>query len=872
MLVVVANEATIAKLDDYKAMTNRLADPRVTPPAEAERLIQTAKPMYWATGAIHSTETGSPEMLMELVYRLAVEESPHIKAIRDNLIVMVTPVTEVDGRAKVVDLAMARRKDPNAPNTPSRPLYWGAYVAHDNNRDGIGMSLKLQQNTVRTFLEWKPTVMHDLHESASYLYTSTGRGPYNAWIDPIVVDEWNRLAHKEVQDMTAFGVPGIYTHDYYDGWAPNYMFWIANMRNSIGRFYETQGSGDGSYSIVRGNVDRQWSRMNTPLPEVVWGIRNNVNLQQSAILIAMKEVADNRQEYLRDFYRKSQRSVAKATMEGPAAWVFPASDRRLGQQARLLDLLQMQGVEVQRADRPIQVGDQAFAAGSYVVRMDQPYSRAADMLLDKQYYNPTDPSPYDDVGWTLGPLFNATTVRVEDPAILKAAMTLVKEPVRAPGGVEASGSAAAFLVSYNADNSLTAFRYRHPDLRIEAAERGFESGGKRYGAGTFIIRTDGNGGNLRQTLEQAGREFGFTAVAAATVPSVDTHPVIAPRVALMHTWQSTQQEGWVRIGLDEYGIPYDYISVQDVRDNPRLQDKYDVILFGPSSNDALSTLRGVTGDQPVPWKASPLTPNIGKQASTNDIRGGLELTGVVNIDNFVKAGGTFIAITSSSSLPIQFGLADGVSIRETQNLWAPGGVFRTQVADRNSPLAYGYGDELGVYFNRGPVLAAGGGGFGGRGGRGGGFAAGGGRGAANDGSTTARHTSRGGIDDQDIVQGRARDAGQAGVEKFREENAGQAAAGGRGGSGGGAQTTNVRTIFRFSPDVRTLLISGGLTDGEELANAPALVDVSDGSGHIVLFAFNPFWRGETLGSYGLVFNALLNHGSLSAGRGVADDR
>ena len=67
-------------------------------------------------------------------------------------------------------------------------------------------------------------------------------------------------------------------------------------------------------------------------------------------------------------------------------------------------------------------------------------------------------------------------------------------------------------------------------------------------------------------------------------------------------------------------------------------------------------------------------------------------------------------------------------------------------------------------------------------------------------------------------------------------------------------------------------ISGGLTDGEELANAPALVDVSDGSGHIVLFSFNPFWRGETLGSYGIVFNALLNHGSLSAGRGVADDR
>ena len=373
-----------------------LGDPRTTTEAEAASLIRTGKPIYWATGAIHSTETGSPEMLMELAYRLAVSDDEFIKTIRDSAIVMITPIIEVDGRAKVVDLHMARHRDPDFQG-PRRPLYWGKYVAHDNNRDGIGLSLKLSQHVTRTFLEYRPQILHDLHESASHLYTSTGRGPYNAWLDPITISEWNNLAYKEVKEMTALGVPGVFTHDFYDGWAPNYMFWIAQSHNAIGRFYETQGAGNASTRVLRTNVQRQWHRPNTPLQEVMWSIRNNVNLQQSAILIAMNHVANNKAEFLQNFYRKSQRSIAKATAEGPAAYVFPADDSRPSHQARLLRLMQALGVEVHRANQSFTIDETEYAAGSYIIRMDQPFSRSADMLLDKQYYNPDDPRPYDDV-------------------------------------------------------------------------------------------------------------------------------------------------------------------------------------------------------------------------------------------------------------------------------------------------------------------------------------------------------------------------------------------------------------------------------------------------------------------------------------------
>jgi hypothetical protein len=856
ILVIVSSEQTIARLADYKARLARLADPRRTTAEEAAALIAETKPVYWATGAIHSPETGSPEMLMELVYRLAVDESEHSRAIRDNVIFMVTPVVEVDGRAKQVDIHMAPRRDP-AGNHPRSLLYWGRYVAHDNNRDGMALSLRLSQHIMRTFLEYNPTVLHDLHESATYLYTSTGRGPYNAWLDPIVINEWNRLAYKEVQDMTAFGVPGVYTFDFYDGWAPNYMFWTANMRNSIGRFYETQASRDASNYVLTSNVDRQWHRPNTPLRQVVWSIRNNVNLQQSALLIALKEVADNRQEYLQNFYLKSQRSVAKARAEGPAAYVFPATDPRPGQQAALLDLLQRHGLEVHRMTAAATIQDAAIPAGSYVVRMDQPFSRAADMMLDRQYYNPTDPRPYDDTGWTFGPLYNAVTLRVDDAALLDSPMQPVTSPIRALGGVASAQGARAFLIDYNADNNLTAFRFRHASLRMQAAQQDFEAAGGSFRAGSFIIPVQGNGRNVAELLEQAGREFGFTAVGVSAVPDVPAHAVALPRIAVMHTWQTTQQEGWLRLGLDQFGVPYDYISVHAVRDNPRLNERYDVILFGPSVNDALSIVNGVQGVRPLPWKKTAVTPNLGSETSTDDMRGGLGLQGVLNLQRFVEQGGTLVTLTNSSNLPIHFGMAGNIRVADTPNLWAPPGVFRVARTDRTSPLAFGYDDEVGVYFgqNRGPVFTDG---------------------LRSpvvmarsrtepDGSTTARRSSRGGIDEQDIVQGRPRDLGEAGVAEFRrqqQEQSGDQTVGGLASLAG----PRARTVLRFAADPRQLLISGGLDHGDELAHAPALVDVPIGRGHIVMFSFNPFWRSETLGSYAFVFNALLHHGNLAAGQ------
>jgi hypothetical protein len=852
ILVAVADEETIKNLDKYKAINARLADPRGLTETDAQSLMKQAKPIYWATGGMHSGETGSVEMLMELAYRVAVDESPFIKTIRDNAIVLITPILEVDGRDKQVDVSMAKRKDPKA-NVPNRLLWWGKYVSHDNNRDNLGLALALSRNIMKVFLDYHPIVMHDLHESASHLYISTGSGPYNAWLDPIVIDEWHLLAYREVDEMTKEGVPGVWTHAFYDGWAPNYAFYAANGHNAIGRFYETQGAGDGSTRVIAASGDRAWYRPNPPLRSTLWSIRNNVNLQQSALLIGMNHVASLKDKFLENFLLKSKRSVAKARNEGPAAYVFPGDDPRPGQAARLLRQLQAQGVEIHRADKAFKVKEAEVPAGSYVVRMDQPYSRMADMMLDKQYFNVNDPRPYDDVGWTLGPLYNVKTVRVDDVAVLDAPMTLVKGEVVAPGGLSRLGKGAvqAYLINHNADNVLATFRFAHKDLKIQAAEKEFEAQGRKFRAGTFILKPADNGGNLEATLDAAGKEYGFAVFAAAAVPAVSMHEVGAPRVAVMHTWQNTQTEGWLRVALDESGIPYEYISVHAVRDNPKLRDKYDVIIFGPSSPDALGIVNGVTGDKPVPWKKTELTPNIGVEDSTDDMRGGIELDGVLHLRDFIKEGGVFVTLSNSSALPIHFGLAQGLSIRDTPNLWARGGVYKADVGDKTSPLVYGYDETLGIYFSQSPVFA-----MGGMGGRSMGMMPG-------MTAPSGRVSGRGTANDPDVPQGRARDLGLRTMEEFRKAQKDLPQQPAEEGPRP-APAVRPRIVLNFARNAADLLISGGLAAGEELAGSPALADVTLGKGHVVLFSFNPTWRSQTHGSYFLVFNALLNWKNLDA--------
>ncbi len=884
--VAIASEALIANLESNKANLAKLADPRSIGmnDAAADAIVSNVTPVYYITGTIHSPESGAPTALMELAYRLAVDESPYIRNIRNNVITLITPVVEVDGRDREVDVFKWHMAHPN--ETYPNLLYWGKYVAHDNNRDAMALTLNLSRNVLNTYVDWKAQVLHDLHESGAFLYDNTvGDGPYNAWVDPLLTNEWQLLGWNNVQEMTRLGMPGVYTHGNFDTWSPGYLMFMAATHNGISRLYETFGNGGTAETVSRtltpDQTSRTWFRQNPPLPHVMWSLRNNNNYEETGLLVSLSYFVANRQQFLQNFWEKSKRSVLKARMEGPAAYVFPADDPRPGAQADLLRILQLQHVEISRATSTfttlvpagprippktstnadtltirsadtLRAGprfeNREFPAGTYIVRMDQPYSRIADALLDYQFWSPNDPqkTPYDDTGWTFPENFAVQAARVIDPRVLDVPMTAVAGEVHAPGGV--SGSGSLFAINHNADNALATLRYRLRGADIQIAEEPFTADGHRFSRGSFVIR-----GVSGATLNTATSELGLQAYSLSAAPSVAFHPARAARVALMHTWTSTQTEGWWRQAFDILKIPFDYISTQDVARIPNLNAKYDVILFPPTGGSPQSIVNGLPMYRnAMPWKNTSLTPNISTYAQTDDIRPGLGFAGVDKLAKFVAGGGVLIGVENAADFAITMGLANGVTMNQPARNHVVGTLLRTKIVDDASPLVYGLPDSLAVYSDGGQnfsitnVLGT--------------------RGRGD--STLVRPTGRGTADDVDVPQGRAALDPKYEVPRRKPVQPWQAAPvteeQERNPLSVIPPALRPRVVLRFS-DQRNLLVSG-LLDGTDVAQRPVVVDVPSGKGHVVLFGNNPVYRGSTIGSYFLVFNALLNFDRLDAGR------
>jgi hypothetical protein len=337
---------------------------------------------------------------------------------------------------------------------------------------------------------------------------------------------------------------------------------------------------------------------------------------------------------------------------------------------------------------------------------------------------------------------------------------------------------------------------------------------------------------------------------------VASHPLAAPRIALVHTWLNTQNEGWYRFAFDNLKIPYDYISGQKLREVPDLRARWDVILLGPTPGTAQRVVNGIPmrGD-PIPWKKSEITPNLGNSPdTTDDMRGGMGLEGLMNIRKFVDEGGLFITIAGNASVPINYGLIDGVSITSPRELKVRGSIVTGVFSDPKSPIAYGYGERLPVYFNQGPVLNV--------------STTGGVSAFRDDGpEPPGRPSGRGTTSDPDIPQGRSFvPAEEKPVLKPGEERPLDDEIRDMMRAYIPLPAERPRTVMRFASEEKDLLVSGMLAGGKELVNRPAIVDVPHGKGHFLLFANNPVWRNQTQGSYFLLFNALLNWDDLSAGR------
>jgi hypothetical protein len=806
VVVWVSSDENIKNIQHNRDNLAKLADPRGLSDAQIKQLIATTRPHYHLMGGLHSGETGPSEMLMELVYRLATETSPLITQIRNNVIVSVTPAAEPDGRDRNVDwfyhgldVAALNPSAPvdtatgggrgGAPGVGQLP-YWGKYVFHDNNRD-----INLSQLSMRAITDWyytaHPPIMHDLHEAQPLMYTYSGGPPQNPNLDPILFAELPWFSNWELSQMTKWGMPGVYTHAFMDGWSPGYLGSVAYNHNGMMRMYETQsgrdpalpgattaanatttaahtdsattavasagagaaagtgaaagggraggragagggrggrggrgGAGAGAAAAPGGapapstpaaagagavaaapgggraggrpvvptgkggGQPREWYR-GIPIPPnaaATFTRRNNTNYMETGVLSALQLTSMFPNLVLENFYVKTHNSIEHGSTEAPFGYVFPVQ-HDMTRVATLINIFRAQGIEVGQAKAQIKIGTDSFPAGSYVVKLNQPYGRLAKNLLEKQDYPDPALQSYDDTGWSMGFAMNVEVKEIRDKAILATPVTPVKS-VEWKGKVTGNGT-AGIAVAHLGSNNMITFRYRLKNVPMKIAEASFTSDGVTFPAGSFVVT--GSPAEL-QAARGAVESLGLTAVALSALPTVATHDADVPRVAIYSQWSGTQELGWYRHAFDMFGIPFDLIYKERIMKG-NLKADYDVILMAAQAVGRTQVLAKPAA-KPQPYQKSDKYKFLGGYGETADMSGGFGQVGVDAIDKFLDGGGTLITTLQSVRYPIEFGLARSIDTESPAGVVAQKPLIDAEIMRTDHPVFYGYDKKI----------------------------------------------------------------------------------------------------------------------------------------------------------------------------------
>ncbi len=844
VVVWVSSDENMKSLEQNRRKLARLADPRGRSEGEIAELIRTSRPHYHLMGGLHSGETGPSEMLMELVYRLATETSPVVTQIRNNLYVSVTPVADADGRDRNVDWFYRnleaglvtppgpRDTTKNAPNRtiPGVP-YWGKYAYHDNNRD-INLALIQMRAIVDWYFTAYPPIMHDLHEALPLMYTYSGGPPQNPNLDPLLFAELPWFSNWELAQMTKYGMPGVFTHAFMDGWSPGYLGSVAYNHNGLMKMYETQSGTDLADAVTTpktdsaktrsdsarvkadsakawsdstkakpdsakrsepraasiiapsggpvptgrgGSQEREWFRGIPIAPEdsAKFTRRANANYMETGVLSALQLASMFPATVLENFYVKTRNAIEDGRSKAPYGYVIPAT-RDMTRAAELVNILRIQRIEVGVATQSFKADTTTYPAGSYLIKRNQPYGRLAKNLLEKQSYPDARLNTYDDSGWTMGLAMMVDVVEVADSSVLKVPTTPVTTAA-ARGQVKGSGAAALVVAHYGSNNMIT-FRYRLRGTAMKVAEKSFTAEGAEFPAGSFVITDMGSS----EQAKAAATELGLTAAAVSAVPAVPMHDADIPRVAIYSQWTGTQNLGWYRLTFDKFGVPYDLIYKERVLQG-NLRQAYDVILVAEQNLNKTNVMQK-PNEKPVPYQKSDKYQFLGMYGESADITGGFGQKGVDAIAAFLEAGGTLVAVGDAARLPIDFGWAGITEKMSVAGLTAQRPLVQGEIVRPEHPVFYGYASKtIPIKYVGGQPFRVG---------------------VANEANVLARYV------------------------------------------GGNAS-----------------VLSGLMTGADSLRQRPFAVDIPQayhGQGRVILFSNNPIYRWQNHGEFNMIFNALMN--------------
>ncbi len=701
ILLTISSPQNLAKLDRYKEISRQMADPRGLTAQQIDALSAEGRAVVLVTLGQHSTEVSSAQMGPRLVHRLATRNDDQTRTILDNTIFLLIPSFNPDGHDIVGDWLKKSAGTPYEGAGP--PELYGAYIGHDNNRDGYMLSQVESQHWAKVvYQDWFPQVFKDTHQMGSYgsrLAIPPKYDPINPHVDPLMWRTSQLLGGAMGTALEAEAVTGVESQVHYDAWFMASFHGVANLSN-ITSFHTESASARLIWPLYihpqqiqpgsRGRPENK-AQMTFPHPwPGGWWRMSDIARQQEIETLALVETMGRyRQNFLKNRALAASRQIERGAAE--FGHVIPMNQHDPGTALKFVSTLMMNGIEVHRAPERFTSGSRVVEPGDLVIRLDQPSRAFIKTMIepvvypDNEWTRRRDGSPlppYDMASFTLADHMGVESFPLSEKISAKLEkLTTAPKPA---GKITGTGS-AGWLLTPTWNHS---FRAVNRVLKNGGTVHRLPNPPAPWAPGTFWIPA---GGSIdTAAIQTLATEFGLPFTAMASAPNGTMSRLKPLRVALYRRYAGgNMDEGWTRFLFDQWEFPYKRVDADEIKKGG-LSANYDAVLI---ADDTVRAIVGASGSEAPanPFSAAALPAEYTKALGN---------VGVETLKEFVREGGSLVLLDNSTALATErFGVPvrNPIAGLSEKEFFAPGSSLRVHV-DPTQPLGYGMPKETTVVF------------------------------------------------------------------------------------------------------------------------------------------------------------------------------
>lgn len=665
IVAYISSPENLRQLDRYKQINRRLALGQATPD-EAKALAREGKAIVWIDSGLHATEIAPAQHAPELAYRMLTDETDEVRKIRDNVILMQIPVINPDGLDTVAHWYAGNLGTEF--ERAGSPYLYQKYAGHDNNRDWFMMNLTETRAVSKLlFQDWFPQIVYNQHQSAPFparIFIPPYAEPLNPNIPGPVMEGINMIGSAMKERLSREGKTGAISYHGFDGWWNGGLRSVPAFHNMHGILTETASN---SWAAPRNYALKELpERFPNGIPTKestvfyqrpwlggTWTFRDQVEYMLTCDFAILELAASRSVHFLTKSYDLARANIEAGTKQTPYAYVVPTDQWDPTSAAGMLERLRLGGIEVRRAKSEFTVGSKTYPAGTHVMLAGQPFRGYLVDLLEPQKYpelrsgqsGPTK-RPYDVAGWTLSYQMGVKVDRIED--------------------------------QFSADLDLQA-QVNAPAPSLDHRDNGSYVATAGLLKSNQPVRWAGDGRILRPSDE------GFAKAA---------FELRTPRVGLYQPYPENMDAGWTQWTLDEFKIAHTILRNEDFKGS-NLRERFDTIIFAQQRAEGI--LHGVKQGEAT-------TRRTGELATLQrpEFTGGIGLRGLANLEEFVRGGGTLIAMDNATELPLQFlpvgargviKATEGGEDGPSSGYYCPGSILRIEV-DNTNPIAFGMPREV----------------------------------------------------------------------------------------------------------------------------------------------------------------------------------